>query len=240
MPDPILLLVDDDPETLASLASALERRFGADYRVLTERSPTSALARLEQACERGEDVALVVAHLWAPEMTGLDLLARVHDLCPRASRCVLVSYGDGPAYQHVRRAFVLGQLDTYLLKPWGDPEERLYPVVSEILGSWARSVRPRVALLHIVGERWAPRSSRGAIRKSGSTPSSARSSGAGPGAFGHAWRFCTSSASAGRPAVTRCGISSSAARSRTGSTLTTPTRASVCCETSGTRADCRP
>jgi len=158
MPDPILLLVDDDPETLASLASALERRFGADYRVLTERSPTSALARLEQACERGEDVALVVAHLWAPEMTGLDLLARVHDLCPRASRCVLVSYGDGPAYQHVRRAFVLGQLDTYLLKPWGDPEERLYPVVSEILGSWARSVRPRVALLHIVGERWAPRS----------------------------------------------------------------------------------
>src|SRR6266446_1915859 len=158
MPDPILLLVDDDPETLASLASALERRFGADYRVLTERSPTSALARLEQACERGEDVALVVAHLWAPEMTGLDLLARVRDLCPRASRCVLVSYGDGPAYQHVRRAFVLGQLDTYLLKPWGDPEERLYPVVSEILGSWARSVRPRVALLHIVGERWAPRS----------------------------------------------------------------------------------
>src|SRR5437762_7019363 len=138
MPDPILLLVDDDPETLASLASALERRFGADYRVLTERSPTSALARLEHACERGEDVALVVAHLWAPQMTGLDLLARVHDLCPRASRCVLVSYGDGPAYQHVRRAFVLGQLDTYLLK---------------------------------------------AIRKSGSTPSSARSSGAGPGAF---------------------------------------------------------
>jgi len=69
MPDPILLLVDDDPETLASLASALERRFGADYRVLTERSPTSALARLEHACERGEDVALVVAHLWSATAT---------------------------------------------------------------------------------------------------------------------------------------------------------------------------
>src|SRR5207244_11713513 len=78
--------------------------------------------------------------------------------CHRASGWVRVSCGDGPASQPVRRAFVLGQLDTYLLKPWGDPEERLYPVVSEILGSWARSVRPRVALLHIVGERWAPRS----------------------------------------------------------------------------------
>jgi len=158
MADPILLLVEDDPETLASLASALERRFGADYRVLTERSPASALARLEHACEHGEDVALVVAHLWMPEMTGLDLLARVHDLCPRASRCVLVSYGDGAAYPPLRRALVLGEVDTYLLKPWGDPEERLYPVVSEILGGWARVTRPRVALLHIVGERWAPRS----------------------------------------------------------------------------------
>jgi thioredoxin reductase (NADPH) len=158
MPDPILLLVEDDPETLTSLASALERRFGADYRVLTERSPTSALARLEQACERGEDVALVVAHLWTPEMTGLDLLARVHDHCPRASRCVLVSYGDGAAYPPLRRALVVGEVDTYLLKPWGDPEERLYPVVSKILGGWARAARPRVALLHIVGEWWAPRS----------------------------------------------------------------------------------
>src|SRR5207245_9777279 len=108
MPDPILLLVDDDPETLASLASALERRFGADYRVLTERSTTSALARLEQACERGEDVALVVAHLWAPEMTGLDLLARVHALCPRATRCVRVRDGAGPAHQPAPRAIRLG------------------------------------------------------------------------------------------------------------------------------------
>ena len=66
MLDPILFVVDDDPETLASLAAALERRFGADYRVLTDRSAASALARLEQACERREEVALVVADLcWA-------------------------------------------------------------------------------------------------------------------------------------------------------------------------------
>jgi hypothetical protein len=44
----------------------------------------------------------------------------------------------------VRRALALGQVDTNLLKPLGDPEERLYPVVGEILGSWARTTRPRV------------------------------------------------------------------------------------------------
>src|SRR5262249_29317715 len=117
MADPILLLVEDDPETLASLASALERRFGADYRVLTERSPASALARLEHACEHGEDVALVVAHLWMPEMTGLDLLARVHDLCPRASRCVLVSYGGRAASPPLPPPLLLSQAHTSLPNP---------------------------------------------------------------------------------------------------------------------------
>src|SRR5256885_13157659 len=102
MPDPILLLVDDDPETLASLASALERRFGADYRVLTERSPTSALARLEQACERGEDVALVVAHLWAPEWTALDFLARGPNLGPRPSPAGRAGTADAPPYRTFR------------------------------------------------------------------------------------------------------------------------------------------
>jgi thioredoxin reductase (NADPH) len=158
MPDPIVFVVDDDLEILTSLGTALERRFGADYRILTDRSPISALARLEQGCRRGEQVALLIAGLRTPEMTGLEWLARAHELCPRAARCVLTGYGDGAAYPLVRDALVLGQVDTYLRKPWGDPEERLYPVVGEILGGWARVARPRVPLLHIVGERWAARS----------------------------------------------------------------------------------
>jgi thioredoxin reductase/DNA-binding NarL/FixJ family response regulator len=156
--EPILFVVGDDPDTLASLATALERRFGADYRILTDRSPSSALTRLEKARGGGEEVALVVADLWMPEMTGIEALARARDLFPRAARCVLVAFGDAAAYPLVRRALVLGQINTYLLKPWGHPEERLYPVVSEILAGWVRSTRPRVAILQIVGERWARRS----------------------------------------------------------------------------------
>jgi CheY-like chemotaxis protein len=38
MPDPILLVADDEPEMLKCLSEALERRFGADYRVLTDPS----------------------------------------------------------------------------------------------------------------------------------------------------------------------------------------------------------
>jgi thioredoxin reductase (NADPH) len=158
MTEPILFVVHDDPDTLTTVASALQRRFGADYRILTEACPNAALARLEAACEAGEPVALVIAGVSTPDRSACDWLARVHELCPRASRCALVSYGNGPTYPVVRRALVLGQVDTYLLMPVGDPEERLYPMVSEILASWARATRPRVPVVTIVGERWAERS----------------------------------------------------------------------------------
>jgi thioredoxin reductase (NADPH) len=158
MREPILFVVDEDPEARAAVAAALDRRFGADYRILTEASPGAALERLGTACQQGEPVALVLAGVSTAEMTGLDWLARVHDLCPRAARCALISYGEGPTYPVVRRALVLGQLDSYMLKPIGDPEDRLYPIVSEMLGSWARATRPRVPVLRIVGDGWAHRS----------------------------------------------------------------------------------
>ena len=148
---PIVFLVDEDPETLASMAEALERRFGAEYRIIADTSPAAALSRLGEACERGETVALVAA-------TDFEWLAQAHERCPKAARCVLVTLGDQGRVKRVREALVLGQADTYLLKAFGDPEERLYPVVSEILGRWTRATRPRLPILWIVGERWASRS----------------------------------------------------------------------------------
>ena len=61
MPEPIILVIEDDPESRVSVAAALERRFGADYRILTDDCLTSALARLARACDGGEPVALVIA-----------------------------------------------------------------------------------------------------------------------------------------------------------------------------------
>jgi len=157
MTQPILFLVDDDPATLESLKAALERRFGADYQVLTHVSPASALARIEQACERGEKVALVVTDVWCSGDSGPEWLARVRELCPGAGRCVLVHIGDARANPVMRRALALGQADAYLLNPWGNPEERLYPLVGEILGNWARTALSQPAIVRIVCERWSSR-----------------------------------------------------------------------------------
>src|SRR5262249_19294411 len=145
-------------DALAGVAAALQRRFGADYRIETDDDPSSAVRRLEQACERGDGVALVIAALSTNDTTALEWLARVHELCPWASRCALLNYGDPPAYPVVRAAMGLGRFDTWLLKPLGDPEERLYPLVGEILGRWARTTRPITPVVTIVGEQWARRS----------------------------------------------------------------------------------
>src|SRR5262249_62339870 len=104
MPDPILFVVDDEPAMLKCLTEALERRFGADYRVVTDSSPVAALARLEQACGRGEEVALVIANLRTAEMPGLEWLARARDLFPKTTRCVLLGYGDSAGFSQGRRA----------------------------------------------------------------------------------------------------------------------------------------
>ena len=157
MAEPILFLVDGDPATLESLAAVLERRFRPDYRILRDVSSASALARIKEACDRGEKVALVVADVWSSGPGGPEWLVRVRELCPRAGRCVLVRFGDGSANPILRRALALGEADTYLLVPWGNPEERLYPMVSEILGNWARAAQPQPALVRVVGDRWSSR-----------------------------------------------------------------------------------
>src|SRR5215510_12096904 len=83
MHEPIIFVIDRDPDILKCIAGSLERRFGADYQVLTECSPTAALARLGEACGRGEQVALVIADIWTSEMSGLEWLERIGLRPPR-------------------------------------------------------------------------------------------------------------------------------------------------------------
>jgi thioredoxin reductase (NADPH) len=156
--EPIIFVVDPDAEALAGVAVALQRRFGADYRIETDDNPSSAVGHLEQACAHGESVALVIAAVATTDTTALEWLARVHELCPWAARCALLNYGDPQAYPVVRQAVALGRFDTWLFKPLDQPEAHLYPLVAEMLGRWTRTTQPRAPVVTIVGEQWARRS----------------------------------------------------------------------------------
>jgi thioredoxin reductase (NADPH) len=70
----------------------------------------------------GEELALVIADQWIPEMTGLELLGRVRALEPAAKRALLVAWGDRESSPNILSGCAFGELDNYLLKPWSPPE----------------------------------------------------------------------------------------------------------------------
>ena len=158
MPGPVILLVCDDGRVLDALAADLGRRFGADYRVLAERSPAAAMAALERLAGEGDPVALVVAARRMAGLDGLALLAAAHELHPTAKRVLLQHRGEWTSGEPVVRAMTLGQLDYVLFRPWLPLEQFLYLPVSEFLAAWEKSRAPSTEAIQIVGRRWAARS----------------------------------------------------------------------------------
>ncbi len=152
---PVLLTVDDDPAVSRAVARDLRRRYGQEYRVLRAESGAEALGAVREVKLRGEPVAAVLADYRMPQMDGVELLESVMDLFPRARRVLLTAYADTSA---AIRAINDVDLDHYLLKPWDPPEEKLYPVLDELLARWqAEPVRPPDEVV-VIGDRWSARS----------------------------------------------------------------------------------
>jgi thioredoxin reductase (NADPH) len=75
---PVILIVDPDLQASMVLKTALARRFGPDYRVLTAGSADEALQALEDLAHDHADVALVAAELHLERVDGVDFLQRAH------------------------------------------------------------------------------------------------------------------------------------------------------------------
>jgi thioredoxin reductase (NADPH) len=92
-----------------------------------------------------------------PELNGIEFLEQAMDIYPGARRVLLTAYADtGAAIDAIN----VVDLDHYLLKPWDPPEEKLYPVVDELLRSWRKDDRKPVNETKVVGHRWSAPSSR--------------------------------------------------------------------------------
>ena len=152
---PVLLAVDDDREVLGAVERDLRRHYSDSYRVLTATSGAEALQALEQLRRRGAPVALLLVDQRMPAMTGIALLGEARKLYPEAMRVLLTAYADtGAAIAAINEV----GLHHYLMKPWDPPEERLYPVLDDLLAQWSRRARPAFDGLRLIGSRWSPQS----------------------------------------------------------------------------------
>jgi thioredoxin reductase (NADPH) len=122
MAKPVIVVVDDEDDSLAALVHELESRYGLHYLVVACASPGLALARLAELRAERADVPLVLADQWMPGQTGAEFLAQVRDLYPTARRGLLISWGDQSARAPMMDAAALGQIEFTLPKRLADPE----------------------------------------------------------------------------------------------------------------------
>jgi thioredoxin reductase (NADPH) len=151
MARPILLAVDDDVSVLEAVVQDLRRQYAATYRVMRAASGQAALDILGQLKTREEPVALFISDQRMPGMTGVEFLERARPIYPEARRVLLTAYADTEA---AIRAINSARIHYYLNKPWDPPEEKLYPVLNDLLEDWQAGYRPPFEGLRVIGHRW--------------------------------------------------------------------------------------
>jgi thioredoxin reductase (NADPH) len=154
MSKPTVLAVDDDPMVAAAITRDLRSRYGADYLIVRATSGPKALEVLAKLALRDQPVALIVADQRMPQMTGIEMLEQARSHAPGAKYLLLTAYADTDVA--IKAINDIG-LDYYLLKPWDPPEERLYPVIDDLLGDWRRANPDRTSGVRVVGHRWSDR-----------------------------------------------------------------------------------
>jgi thioredoxin reductase (NADPH) len=153
--EPVIIVVDDDPQVLAAIRRDLRSRYRDSYRVLAAGSGETALETIKELKARGDVLAMLISDQRMPGMSGVDLLTKCRELYPVARRVLLTAYSDVKA---AIKAINEARLDHYLEKPWDPPEEHLFPVVDDLLDSWQAEYRPEITGLRLVGYQWSPRS----------------------------------------------------------------------------------
>ncbi len=155
MAKPVILAVDDDREVLGAVERDLRQRYRQTYRVVSAQSAKQALDAAHELKRRGTPVALFLVDQRMPDMTGTDLLRELRKLFPETKRTLLTAYADSEAA--IAAINEVG-LDYYFMKPWDPPDQRLYPVLDDLLADWSAHARVSFEGVRIVGSRWSPRS----------------------------------------------------------------------------------
>ena len=154
MANPVIPIVDDDPQVLRAVEREVRGRFGGDYRIVAAGSGADALDAIRRLTLRGTPIALLVVDQRMPGMSGVELLGATLALLPGAKRVLLTAYADTDVA--IRAINEIG-LDQYLLKPWDPPEERLFPALEELLDDWRAGWIPPFEGIRLVGHRWSAR-----------------------------------------------------------------------------------
>ena len=153
MAKPVLFAIDDDSEVLRAVDRDLRRQYGEHYRVMRATPARARWRPWSSSSCAASPVALLLVDQRMPRMSGVEFLEQAIAALPRrqagAADRLRRHRRRHPRHQH-------GGVDYYLLKPWDPPEERLYPVLDDLLDDWQAGFRPPFEGVRVVGHRWSP------------------------------------------------------------------------------------
>lgn len=155
MNEPIIFCIDDDLQVLRAITRDLKAKYRKEYKVLSTTSTKEAFDALLELKNQGEAVAIFIADQRMPEMDGVSFLVNALEFYPDGKRVLLTAYSDTEA---AIKAINEVKLDYYLMKPWDPPEERLFPVVDDLLDEWQNSYKPDFKGMKLIGYQFSPKS----------------------------------------------------------------------------------
>lgn len=152
---PYILIVDDDVQVLRAIQRDIRQQYREDYKIAATESAAEALEITKELKLKNDEVAMFISDQRMPEMEGVAFLEQASVLFPAAKKVLLTAYSD---IETAIRAINNVKLDYYLQKPWQPPEEKLFPVVNDLLEEWLALYKPDLDAIRIIGFQWSPKS----------------------------------------------------------------------------------
>lgn len=152
---PIIFAVDDEPQVLSALQRDLRKKYRKEYKVMSTTSVKEALQTLQELKNKNEVVAIFLSDQRMPEMLGVEYLEQAVEFYPEAKRVLVTAYSDiEAAIKGINEV----QLDYYITKPWDPPEEKLFPIIDDLLDAWQMGYTPGFEGIRVIGYQFSPKS----------------------------------------------------------------------------------
>ncbi|MEJ2397658.1 MAG: FAD-dependent oxidoreductase [Gammaproteobacteria bacterium] len=151
MAKPIIMTIDDELHVLNAIARDLQAYYQKDYRIVKAGSGDEALEAVQEYKRRNDQIALFLVDQRMPGLSGVEFLEAAIKFYPETKKVLLTAYADTDAA--ITSINAIG-LDYYLMKPWDPPEERLYPVLDDLLSDWLANVPVSYDGIRVAGTLW--------------------------------------------------------------------------------------
>jgi thioredoxin reductase (NADPH) len=154
----VIVVVSRDPGVREVLHRELSKRYGGDYQIVVCGRPGELAPWMRDLRAAGLPVALVIGGVSAQDPDGIEVLAAVRAIDPRAVRVAVVGWGDWQTKRSVFEAITMGTVDRWVNRPAPAPAEEFHRSITEFLREWASQRGSGFEAVRVIGKRWAARS----------------------------------------------------------------------------------